>query len=68
MAQFEKVIAINLIGSFRCIAKAAAGMLGAEPIDAAGQRGVIVNTASVAAEDGQIGQAAMPRRRRAWSA
>lgn len=54
---FEKVIQINLIGTFRCIAKSAAGMLTLEPMDD-GERGVIVNTASVAAEDGQIGQAA----------
>lgn len=52
---FEMVVQINLIGSFRCIAKSAAGMMTLEPID--GERGVIVNTASVAAEDGQIGQA-----------
>ena len=58
MDQFEKVIAINLVGSFRCIARAARGMVGTDPIDAAGQRGVIINTASVAAQDGQIGQAA----------
>lgn len=54
---FERVIQINLIGSFRCIAKSAAGMMTLDPL-AGGERGVIVNTASVAAEDGQIGQAA----------
>jgi len=54
---FEKIIQINLIGTFRCIAKSAAGMLILEPM-ADGERGVIVNTASVAAEDGQVGQAA----------
>ncbi|RVT94222.1 SDR family NAD(P)-dependent oxidoreductase [Sphingomonas crocodyli] len=54
---FEKVIQVNLIGSFRCIAKAAAGMLSLDPM-ADGERGAIVNTASVAAEDGQMGQAA----------
>ena len=54
--KFDRVIQINLLGTFRCIAKSAAGML---TLDApAGERGVIVNTASVAAEDGQIGQAA----------
>ena len=53
---FEQMIQINLIGSFRCIAKSAAGMLTLDPSDD-GERGVIVNTASVAAEDGQIGQA-----------
>ena len=58
MALFEKTIAINLVGSFRCLSKAAAGMAALDPVDAAGSRGVIVNTASVAAQDGQIGQAA----------
>ena len=56
LAHFDMIIQINLIGTFRCIAKSAAGMLTLEPID--GERGAIVNTASVAAEDGQIGQAA----------
>jgi NAD(P)-dependent dehydrogenase (short-subunit alcohol dehydrogenase family) len=54
---FERIIHINLIGTFRCIAKSAAGMLSLPPLDD-GERGVIINTASVAAEDGQIGQAA----------
>jgi NAD(P)-dependent dehydrogenase (short-subunit alcohol dehydrogenase family) len=54
---FERIIQINLIGTFRCIAKSAAGMLGLPPLDD-GERGVIINTASVAAEDGQMGQAA----------
>jgi NAD(P)-dependent dehydrogenase (short-subunit alcohol dehydrogenase family) len=54
---FEWVIQINLIGTFRCIARSAAGMLTLDPL-ASGERGAIVNTASVAAEDGQIGQAA----------
>lgn len=58
MDYFERVIAVNLVGTFRCIAKASAGMVQAEPIDADGQRGVIINTASVAAQDGQMGQAA----------
>jgi NAD(P)-dependent dehydrogenase (short-subunit alcohol dehydrogenase family) len=53
---FNMIIQINLIGTFRCIAKSAAGMLSLDPID--GERGAIVNTASVAAEDGQMGQAA----------
>jgi NAD(P)-dependent dehydrogenase (short-subunit alcohol dehydrogenase family) len=57
MQQFELAIQINLIGSFRCIAQSAFGMVGLEPL-ADGERGAIVNTASVAAEDGQIGQAA----------
>lgn len=58
VAEFEKVIQINLIGTFRAIAQSAAGMIEAEPLDAQGSRGVIINTASVAAQDGQIGQAA----------
>ena len=57
MHQFELVIGINLIGTFRCIAHSAAGMVDAEPLED-GEKGVIINTASVAAEDGQIGQAA----------
>jgi NAD(P)-dependent dehydrogenase (short-subunit alcohol dehydrogenase family) len=57
MQQFELAIQINLIGSFRCIANAAYGMVDLEPL-ADGEKGVIINTASVAAEDGQIGQAA----------
>jgi len=56
-ADFDRVIQINLIGSFRCLSRAAAGMLDLEPL-AHGERGVIVNTASVAAQDGQVGQAA----------
>jgi NAD(P)-dependent dehydrogenase (short-subunit alcohol dehydrogenase family) len=54
---FNWIIQINLVGTFRCIAKSAAGMLTLDPM-ADGERGAIVNTASVAAEDGQIGQAA----------
>ena len=54
--RFDLIIQINLVGTFRCIAKSAAGMLSLDPVD--GDRGAIVNTASVAAEDGQIGQAA----------
>lgn len=53
--RFDLIIQINLVGTFRCIAKSAAGMMTLDPID--GERGAIVNTASVAAEDGQIGQA-----------
>jgi NAD(P)-dependent dehydrogenase (short-subunit alcohol dehydrogenase family) len=53
---FNWIIQINLVGTFRCIAKSAAGMLTLDPVD--GERGTIVNTASVAAEDGQMGQAA----------
>ena len=57
MQQFELAIQINLIGSFRCIANSAFGMADLEPLED-GEKGVIINTASVAAEDGQIGQAA----------
>ncbi len=55
--QFELVIGINLIGTFRCIAHSAAGMVTLDPLED-GERGCIINTASVAAQDGQIGQAA----------
>lgn len=55
---FDKIIQINLVGTFRCIAKSAAGMMTLQPLDPQGERGVIINTASVAAEDGQMGQAA----------
>ena len=54
---FNMIIQINLVGTFRCIAKSAAGMLTLAPMED-GERGAIVNTASVAAEDGQMGQAA----------
>ena len=57
LSVFEKVIAVNLVGSFRCGANAAKGMLSLEPLED-GMRGIIINTASVAAQDGQIGQAA----------
>ena len=57
MQQFELAIQINLIGTFRCVANSAFGMVDLEPL-ADGEKGVIINTASVAAEDGQIGQAA----------
>ncbi|MFZ4689353.1 MAG: SDR family NAD(P)-dependent oxidoreductase [Polymorphobacter sp.] len=54
---FNMIIQINLVGTFRCIAKSAAGMLTLDAMED-GERGAIVNTASVAAEDGQMGQAA----------
>jgi NAD(P)-dependent dehydrogenase (short-subunit alcohol dehydrogenase family) len=56
-ADFDRIIQINLVGTFRCIARSAAGMLALPPLPD-GDRGVIISTASVAAEDGQIGQAA----------
>jgi len=57
LAQFAKVIQVNLIGTFNCIRLAATEMVEQEPL-ADGERGVILNTASVAAFDGQVGQAA----------
>jgi NAD(P)-dependent dehydrogenase (short-subunit alcohol dehydrogenase family) len=57
LADFDRIIQINLLGTFRCVAKSAAGMLTLDP-GADGERGVIVNTGSVAAQDGQMGQAA----------
>ena len=54
---FEKVIRVNLVGTFNVLRLAAAAMVENEP-NADGERGVVVNTASVAAFDGQIGQAA----------
>jgi len=57
LAKFTKVITVNLIGTFNMIRLAADAMSKGQP-NAAGERGVIVNTASVAAYDGQIGQAA----------
>ena len=54
--KFASVLMLNTVGTFRCITHAAEGMVGAEPID--GERGVIIMTASAAAQDGQIGQAA----------
>ena len=57
MDKFELIIQINLLGTFRCIALSAAGMMTLDPMDEFGERGAIINTASVAAEDGQMGQA-----------
>ena len=54
---FERVIRVNLIGSFNMLRLAAAAMTAADPLEE-GERGVIVNTASIAAFDGQVGQAA----------
>jgi NAD(P)-dependent dehydrogenase (short-subunit alcohol dehydrogenase family) len=54
---FDRIVQINLVGTFRCTAMSAAGMLSLEPL-AGGERGAIVNTSSVAAQDGQVGQAA----------
>jgi NAD(P)-dependent dehydrogenase (short-subunit alcohol dehydrogenase family) len=57
LAEFERIVQINLIGTFRCIAKSAAGMLTLPALEG-GERGAIISTASVAAVDGQMGQAA----------
>jgi NAD(P)-dependent dehydrogenase (short-subunit alcohol dehydrogenase family) len=57
LANYERVIRINLIGTFNMLRLAAAEMTTADPLED-GERGVIINTASVAAYDGQIGQAA----------
>jgi NAD(P)-dependent dehydrogenase (short-subunit alcohol dehydrogenase family) len=57
LALFEKVIRVNLVGTFNMLRLAAAAMSKNQP-DAEGERGVIINTASVAAFEGQIGQAA----------
>jgi NAD(P)-dependent dehydrogenase (short-subunit alcohol dehydrogenase family) len=57
LADFERVIRVNLIGSFNMLRLATAEMSKLEP-SAGGERGVVINTASVAAYDGQIGQAA----------
>jgi NAD(P)-dependent dehydrogenase (short-subunit alcohol dehydrogenase family) len=54
--KFEWVLRLNTVGTFRCITRAAAGMMTLDPID--GERGVLVNTASAAATEGQMGQAA----------
>jgi NAD(P)-dependent dehydrogenase (short-subunit alcohol dehydrogenase family) len=56
LADFSRIVSINLIGSFNVLSKFAARLHDAEPVGE--ERGVIVNTASVAAYDGQIGQAA----------
>ena len=58
LAAFSKTVTVNLIGTFHLISKSAAGMLDLDPHNEAGGRGAIVNTASVAAVEGQIGQAA----------
>ncbi|MCI4660759.1 MAG: SDR family oxidoreductase [Neomegalonema sp.] len=58
MALFQQVIDVNLVGTMRVMSRSAAGMAQAEPLDGQGERGIVVNTASVAAYEGQIGQAA----------
>ena len=58
MGVFTRVIGINLVGTMRVMSLAAQAMREAEPLDEDGCRGVIINTASVAAFEGQMGQAA----------
>lgn len=58
LGYFASVISVNLTGTFNCIRLAAGAMAALDPVDEQGSRGAIVNTASVAAFDGQIGQAA----------
>jgi NAD(P)-dependent dehydrogenase (short-subunit alcohol dehydrogenase family) len=58
LAHFAKVVNINLIGTFLVTAKSAVGIAALAPVDGDGQRGVVICTASVAAQDGQVGQAA----------
>ncbi len=58
LASFRRVLEVNLIGTYHMIAKSAVAMAGLEPVTPDGGRGVVVCTASVAAQDGQIGQAA----------
>ena len=55
---YKRVVAINLVGTFDAIRIAATAMGRTEPLDASGERGAVVNLASVAAFDGQTGQAA----------
>ena len=55
---FQTCISVNLVGTFNVMRLAAEAMSGQEPVDADGQRGVIINTASVAAYEGQVGQIA----------
>jgi NAD(P)-dependent dehydrogenase (short-subunit alcohol dehydrogenase family) len=58
LASYRKVIEVNLIGTFNLMRIGAAAVAKTEPIDADGQRGVVINTASVAALEGQVGQVA----------
>ncbi len=58
LASYEKVISVNLIGTFNLMRLAAAAMAKTEPADADGQRGVVVNTSSIAGIEGQTGQIA----------
>ena len=57
-AKYAKVIGVNLIGTFNVASQSAQGMTASDPMNEDGERGVIINTASVAAYDGQVGQVA----------
>lgn len=58
LADFTRVIGVNLVGTFNLMRLAAADMTALEPVNDTGERGVVVNTASVAAFEGQVGQCA----------
>ena len=58
LATFTKVIQVNLIGTFLMMSKCAIGMQATKPVNADGERGLMICTSSVAAQDGQIGQVA----------
>jgi NAD(P)-dependent dehydrogenase (short-subunit alcohol dehydrogenase family) len=58
IAAFEQTVRVNLVGTFQMISKSAAAMASLEPVNDDGCRGVLINTSSVAALEGQIGQAA----------
>ncbi|CAA9268752.1 MAG: 3-hydroxyacyl-CoA dehydrogenase, partial [uncultured Acetobacteraceae bacterium] len=58
LALFERVVRVNLIGTFNVMRLAAARMAALDPVGADGERGLVVNTASIAAYEGQIGQCA----------
>jgi NAD(P)-dependent dehydrogenase (short-subunit alcohol dehydrogenase family) len=63
---FARVVGVNLIGTFNVIRLAAEALAANEPLGPSGERGMIINTASVAAFDGQIGQAAYSASKGAW--
>lgn len=67
LASFTKTVVVNLVGSFNMIRLAAAAMAGNAP-EPTGERGVLISTASVAAYDGQIGQAAYSASKGGWLA
>lgn len=58
LGEFSRVLDVNVVGTFNMIRLAAEQMVTGEPVNANGEKGIIINTASVAAYDGQMGQAA----------